>query len=466
MQGQLRLRVVAWATPLTVAATLLVAGLAASAASAEHYRVTRHDDPRPRSCTHDDCSVREAIRAANRHPGRDMVVLPDRNPRYQLSRHNTGHSDAAHGDLDVTGPIIIRHGRGGRATLDAQGVDRVLEIRPGARTKLARINLTGGNVDRPGTHALPGAGLPSTAGAGGGLLAHADLRLVRTVVLGNRADTGGGIFSTAPLSLNHSRIRGNRAEVGGGIDSYIGRVQIVRSMVVRNRATSAGGGALINDDTLRLGNSTVARNVADGPGGGVYLLGGRGRITKSTLDSNVAHGSGGGLFQSGSDLVVVNSTITGNRADATGGGVQSSEAGGQVMLNSVTVARNIANLSHHSALGGGLSVKGGSFGVVNSIVALNRAAAKPNECHGEFDSFGGNLLGTMTACRGFVGSALIASDPKLGPLRDNGGPTETLALKPGSPAIDKANQHRELTVDQRDRRRRGQPDIGAFERSR
>ena len=157
------------------------------------------------------------------------------------------------------------------------------------------------------------------------------------------------------------------------------------------------------------------------------------RITKSTLNANVAHGSGGGLFQSGSDLFVVNTTITRNRADATGGGVQSSEAGGQVNLNSVTVARNLANLSHRSALGGGLSVKGGSFGVVNSIIALNRAAAKPSECHGELDSFGGNLLGTMAGCRGFLGSDLVASNPMLGPLRDNGGPTETLALRSGQP---------------------------------
>jgi hypothetical protein len=447
---------------LTVAATLLVAGWAAAAAGAEHFRVTRHDDPRPGRCAHEDCSVREAIRAANRHPGRDMVVLPDRNPRYELSR-TAGRSDQARGDLDVTGPTIIRHGRGGRATLDARGVDRVLEIRPGARTKLARINLTGGDVDRPGPDAVPRAGLPSMSGAGGGVLAHGELRLVRTVVLGNRADTGGGIFSTAPLSLNHSRIRGNRAEVGGGIDAYVSRVLIVRSALVANRAASGGGGAMVNGNILRLGNSTVSRNVADGPGGAVYLLGAEGRITKSTLNANAAHRSGGGLFQSRSDLYVVNTTITGNRAGGTGGGVQSSEAGGQVMLNSVTVARNLANTSHRSALGGGLSAKGGSFGVVNSIVALNRAAAKPSECHGEFDSFGGNLLGTMAGCRGFVGSALIAPAPRLGRLADNGGPTQTLALEPGSPAIDRANQHREPTVDQRDRRRVGLPDIGAFE---
>ena len=205
--------------------------------------------------------------------------------------------------------------------------------------------------------------------------------------------------------------------------------------------------------------------MSDGPGGGVYLLGAEARVTKSTLNANVAHGSGGGLFQAGSDLFVVNTTITRNRADATGGGIQSSDAGGQVNLNSVTVARNLANLSHRSALGGGLSVKGGSFEVVNSIIALNRAAAKPSECHGELHSFGGNLLGTMAGCRGLLGSDLVTSNPRLGPLKDNGGPTETLALGWGSPAIDKGKRRRKPTVDQRDRRRTGLPDIGAFERS-
>jgi hypothetical protein len=71
----------------------------------------------------------------------------------------------------------------------------------------------------------------------------------------------------------------------------------------------------------------------------------------------------------------------------------------------------------------------------------------------------------MAGCRGFVGSALISPDPKLGPLRDNGGPTETMALLRGSPAIGKANLEREPAVDQRDRPRTVQPDIGAFERS-
>jgi hypothetical protein len=377
-----------------------------------------------------------------------MVVLPDRSPGYELSRQSSGRADATGGDLDVTGPIIIRHGVRGRATIDARGIDRVLEIHAGAPTKLARINITGG-----------------TAGAGGGVLAHARLRLVRTVVLENRADSGGGILTTAPLSLNHSGIRANEADVGAGIDSDSSPILIVRSTVVGNRAAHAGGGLAINGDALRLANSTVARNIADGPGGGVYLSEAQSRITKSTVDGNVAHAAGGGVYQSASNLFLVNSTITRNRADGTGGGVQSSVAGGDVTLNSVTVARNVANASGRSALGGGLSAKGGSFGVVNSIVALNSAGARASDCHGTFDSFGGNLLSTMAGCRGFVGSALIASEPKLGTLRDNGGPTQTLALLRGSPAIGRANREREPAVDQRDRPRTVQPDIGAFERS-
>jgi hypothetical protein len=430
---------------------LSITGVTTATAAVEHYRVTRHDDPRPGRCKHDDCSVREAIGAANRHPGRDTVVLPDRNPRYRLSRHGSGRDGGARGDLDVTGPITIRHGRRGRATIDARGIDRVLDIRSEAPTKLARVNLTGGDV--------------RGRGGGGGVAASAPLRLVHAVVASSRADTGGGIFSTSALSLNHSRVRGNRAQVGGGIDAHAGRLLIVRSAVVGNRAADAGGGIVASGDVLRLGKSTVARNVSDGAAGGVRLVQAAGRITKSTVNGNVARGSGGGIQQSDSKLFVVNSTITGNRAGATGGGVQSSEAGGEVMLNSVTVARNVANASRGRAPGGGLSAKAGTFGVVNSIVALNVAAQKASDCHGTFESFGGNLLGTAAACRGFAGSALVRPDPRLGPLADNGGPTETLALAPDSPAIDKANQHREPTVDQRDRRRMGPPDIGSFERS-
>ena len=387
------------------------------------------------------------------HRGPDVVVLPDRAPAYELSRRDGGAGEHGNnrGDLDVTGPITIRHGLGGRAVIDARGVGRAIDIHRGAPTKLARITLTGGDA----------------AGAkGGGVAAHASLRLIRSAVVANHADAGGGIFTAAPLTLMRTRVRGNQATggVGGGIDTHGGSVLIIRSRVTGNRGEDAGGGVAVRHDTFRISKTTVAHNVAQTDAGGVYVLEATGRITESTIDRNAAHRSGGGVYQSGSNLAVFNTTITRNRADSTGGGIQSSVAGGHVMLNSVTVVRNVADLLGRRALGGGLMSRGGSFGVVNAIVALNRSDATPNDCHGAFDSFGGNLLSTIDGCRSFAGSALVGLDPKLGPLKDNGGPTKTLALRRDSPAIGRANDEREPQADQRGRSRRVDPDIGAFER--
>lgn len=449
--SEVRLGVRARLVPFTLAASLAAAALAAAGARAETYRVTRHDDPRPGACVRKDCSLREAIRAANRDPGPDVVVLPDRRPAYRLSRHDrrAGEGGNDRGDLDLTGPVTIRHGLGGRAVIDAGGVGRVVEIHPGAPAKLARITLRGGDA----------------AAAGGGVATAAPLRLVRAAVTGNRAGSGGGVYARARLTLMRTRVRDNASlEAGGGIDAEGARVLMIRSRATGNRAAEGGGGVALADDAFRLSKSTVGQNQAGGGGGGIQLLDARGRIAQSTVSGNAAGGSGGGLNQSGSRLEVFNSTFTRNRAGATGGGIQSSGAGGDVMLNSVTVARNVANASGGRALGGGLAARAGAVSVVNTIVSLNRSGSKPSDCHGLFVSFGGNLLGTAAGCRGFVGSALIGADPRLGRLRDNGGPTKTLALKPESPAIDQASTAREPQIDQRGRKRGPLPDIGAFER--
>ena len=215
-----------------------------------------------------------------------------------------------------------------------------------------------------------------------------------------------------------TRVRGNQATAGGRGDRHAGgSVLIIRSRVTGNRAEDAGGGVAV-----RVTPFASARppwpTTSPRPTRAASTLSRRtGRITESTIDRNAAHRSGGGVYQSASNLAVFNTTITRNRADSTGGGIQSSVAGGHVMLNSVTVVRNVADLLGRRALGGGLMSRGGSFGVVNSIVALNRSDATPNDCHGAFDSFGGNLLSTIDGCRGFAGSALVGLDPKLGRSR-------------------------------------------------
>ena len=96
-------------------------------ASAKTYRVTQHADPAPNGCTKHDCSLREAIGAANANPGADIVGL--RGGNYKLSRANqggVGENDNQRGDLDVTDPVTIEHIGKGRAKIDANGLDRVL----------------------------------------------------------------------------------------------------------------------------------------------------------------------------------------------------------------------------------------------------------------------------------------------------------------------------------------------------
>ncbi len=363
------------------------------------------------------------------------------------------------GDLDVADPVTIRHPGGGMATIDAGGIDRVLDVLPGAATKLVRIELTGGDhvlLDPPTAHARLRRRGPVEAGDGGGIFALAPVELVRSAIVANGgADGGGGIETGGRLTLIRSRVSDNETVqgVGGGIDAYVKPVRIVRSKITANHAANAGGGVAVSDNTLRMTKSTVARNTAGAGVGGVYPYQAEVRIAQSTISGNRAHGSGGGISQTASTLAVVNSTVTGNRATADGGGIESSIAGGQTILNSVTVARNVANTSTDSAVGGGVFVDGGTVEVVNSIIALNRSAATPNDCDGAFSSDGGNLVGTVAGCTGFGGSDLIGPDPRLSQLADHGGPTQTLALRHGSPAIGKANKARAPGVDQRGRKR-------------
>ena len=371
--------------------------------------------------------------------------------------------------------MTIRHPDGGMATIDARGVDRVLDVLPGGGTKLVRIKLTGGDHvlnDPPLARARAQRQGPVEAGDGGGIFALARVKLVRSAIVANGgADSGGGIESGGKLTLVRSRVSRNKTVqgVGAGVDAFGEPVVIVRSKITDNHAANAGGGVAVSDDTLRLSKSTVANNVAEEGATGVYLYQAQGRITQSTISGNVArNNTGGGIDTSASSkLVIVNSTIAGNRADFGGGGIEQNLSSGDIKLNSVTVARNTADAdANGSGTGGGLNVEAVSatFSTVNSIIALNRAGAASDDCHGAFDSDGGNLVGNVGGCTGFGGTDLLGQNPKLGQLADNGGPTKTLALKQGSPAIGKARKASAPRVDQRGRKRDAHPDIGAFER--
>jgi CSLREA domain-containing protein len=270
-----------------VALAASVALAAAANAHAATFTVTRLDDPSPGVCD-SDCSLREAVRAANSGSGGDTISIPA--GHYRLTIGGPGEDAAATGDLDLTKNVTIA-GSGARATvIDAGGGDRVFDVRGGATALISDVTITGGFVD----------------GDGGGIASAGVLTLARDTVSGNHAllasnGNGGGIDSSGTLTLTQTEVSGNGAYNGGGINF--------------------GG-------TLSLTNSTVSANTAGGPG---------------------SNGDGGGISGSGgATLTATGATILGNSAFngmGSGGGISASMA----TLGGTIVANNLAHESNQSA---------------------------------------------------------------------------------------------------------------------
>jgi hypothetical protein len=166
----------------------------------------------------------------------------------------------------------------------------------------------------------------------------------------------------------------------------------------------------------------------------------------------------------GSEATIDRITITGGSSAGPGGGIYN---GGTLTLTNSTVSGNTSRVS-----GGGILKGGGTAKLANTIVARNTATTKDTDVSGTFTSQGNNLIGNTEGATGFGASDLLNRNPLLGPLQNNGGPTDTRALLPGSPAIDAAANDRCLFTDQRGVQRKDGDgngtvvcDIGAYERS-
>jgi hypothetical protein len=187
---------------------------------------------------------------------------------------------------------------------------------------------------------------------------------------------------------------------------------------------SACGGGIGNSGTLTINNSTISLNRASVDGGGICQTGGTLTINNSTINGNSASVNGGGIYQTGGTLTINNNTISGNSATNDGGGVFN-QTGGTLTINNSTVSQNSATV------GGGID---GPATLQNSIVASNSSGGN---CSGTIVSNGYNLSSDNTC--NFTHTGDLIADPLLGPLQNNGGPTWTMALLPGSPAIDAGN---------------------------
>lgn len=229
---------------------------------------------------------------------------------------------------------------------------------------------------------------------------------------------------------------------GGGIlaDSD---TTIVKCAIQGNFARSAGGGILARNSLLKVGDSTVSQNSvgAQGFGGGIYVFQGTGMVVNSTISGNTSAG-GGGIYSLLSSVSLTNSTISSNIASILGGGIYA-DIQSAVSLSLTTVTDN------SSPNGAGLDVSSlSTLSVYTSIIANQAAGQDCLSAGGTISSLGYNIE-SSTSC-GFTNTGdQQNTDPKLGPLQNNGGPTKTHALATNSPAIDAGQASCGIATDQR-----------------
>jgi CSLREA domain-containing protein len=338
--------------------------LTVSTAQAVTFTVTKTADTDDGVCTAGDCSLREAIFAANDLAGPDTIdfkasVFASPNPVQQIILSADLLELKIEDDLAINGP-------GARQLIiNGNNDDRIFDI---ANKTVSIRDLTMFNG-----YAKAGNIYQGQAGecAGGAIASNADLTLIRVRITLNKADCqGGGIAAGNSLTVIYS--------------------------IISNNYSNQFGGGIYGNGTVKIANSTITDNEANFVGGGIY--------------SSAA-----------SALYLNNATISHNTSGTEGGGIASYTNQGSPINKWMR----------------------------NTIVANNNA---PNyhDLLGVFNSQGSNLIRVNSANVSFpvgspnnkgdyVGTFVTPLDPKLGPLQDNGGLSNTRALLPGSPAIDKGD---------------------------
>jgi CSLREA domain-containing protein len=434
------------------------------------------------------CTLRAAVQEANALAGPDTISLPA--GTYTLSLTGANEDLGSTGDLDIRSPVAVVGAGAAVTTINANGIDRVLDVHPGAgQVRLQGVTVSGGRWQRSPSPIV------DERVEGAGILNSAALTIVDSAVSGNAAPAlgdadGGGIDNdaTGVLTLTGSTVSGNSSGViGGGVSNH-GLAEITNSSISGNGARSAGGGVvntatmhvhgsriesngtsmsgggISNSGELSLADTSVTGNAAQFTGGGLAQSGGTASIERSTFASNrtTAGGpdgfvGGGAILQTGGTLSLVNATISGNTTAGVGGAIWGQHGGTSASYS--TIVDNT---------GGGVRLdSGASASLRGTILAHNTTAAgAAANCDGPVkpSSLGHNLEDAATCALAGPGD-LSGKDPLLGPLGDNGGATLTRALLPGTPAIDAGGDPACPGTDQRGvtRPEGAACDIGAYE---
>jgi hypothetical protein len=456
--------------------------LFAPAADAETFTVSNLNDSGAGS-------LREAIANANAADGDDVVA-------FQTGLSGTitltsGAIPVLYDGLDVQGP--------GPSQITVSGDDSSQIFRlynfdaNGEPVRISGLTLTDGDGSFGGAlySDTAGAGFAaeltvdnvvvqnSVASSGGGGIwqQRGSLTILNSTVTGNEAQggSGGGLYSfetygdlPTEVSIRNSSFTNNTASSDGGgiqIEEGSADVEIIGSTISGNTgAGSGGGGARVynTDGDVRISDSTFADNETTGDGGGLGLYDNFAvSIQRSTFSGNRSDNNGGGVVVYGNreELVFENTTVSGNSAD-DGGGIYfyTDDDAGQTILNSTVVGNSATDD------GGGVWSYGSdnpagdddTIAVSGSIIAGNSATDDGPDLWLDATTpspfvIGFSLVGSTVGAdviESPTGSNLLGADPQLGPLQNNGGPTQTHAPAASSPLID-AGIANGLATDQR-----------------
>lgn len=329
----------------------------------------------------------------------------------------------------------------------------------------------GGGIFNSGTLAINNTSISSNSTGAG--------RAGDNVSFGGFGGNGGGIYNTGKLSMTHCDVSQNTTGRGGngGIQGAGGggsgagifiwassganTVTIDASTVSDNHAGDSGestagtpaggdgGGIRVQAGEVTITNTVISGNRTgvgflghNGFGGGLLSFNGVITVSGSAISNNTGAMQGGGIYSAGpSWLSLTNSTISGNQSISSGAGIFDNDLAKLVLIN-CTVTNNASAANVGNGVAAATSATSSQDSIANTIIAGNGTAVGDADVSGMFTSLGHNLIGNGDGSSGFIGSGdLIGATgtpvtARLGPLANNGGPTQTHALLENSPALD------------------------------
>ncbi len=351
-------------------------------------------------------------------------------------------------------------------------------------------------------------GTPEADGYGAGIYQlQGTLAIDNSELTGNQAlGLGGGVYilQSDQFLVSHSQFSSNSAHSGGAIYNNNNPLTVEQTLFTENHATGLLGGAIYtNKDSVQISQSQFIENDSVARGGGLFADSGTLTVSTSLFSGNSAETLGGGIQINRANVSVSETTFVGNEA-ATGGAL-AVQGRGSLMVSGSTFTENIAvsggaisnndainitiknsTISYNQATLGGSAFDtfvNSDVSIINSTIVGNEVASIAGAAIFRADGAGSFLLqnsivagNTRSQFAGnYTGSNNILQQSLEGlidpVLSDNGGPTETHALLPGSAALDAGSNSAALTAgltqDQRGsvfKRIYGDTvDIGAYE---